>query len=93
MWSEKIFRIDEVAHRCGLDTQIITEWVARQWITPPVPEKFEFDREDIARINLIRNLQETIGVNDESIPIILHLLDQLHCAKSQSRQAMAEGKP
>jgi hypothetical protein len=37
-----------------------------------------FDEEDLARIRLIYELQHVMGVNDESIPVILHLVDQLN---------------
>ena len=33
---------------------------------------------DVARARLIGNLQTDLGVNDEGVDIILHLLDQLH---------------
>ena len=36
------------------------------------------DEEDLARICLIKQIQEEFGVNDESIPIILHLIDQVN---------------
>jgi chaperone modulatory protein CbpM len=34
--------------------------------------------EDIRRAHLIVELQRDFGVNDDAIPIILHLIDQLH---------------
>jgi chaperone modulatory protein CbpM len=37
-----------------------------------------FDEEDLARIRLIYELQMDMGVNDEAIPVILHLVDQLN---------------
>lgn len=36
------------------------------------------DEEDIARARLIWELQKEFGVNDEAVPIILHLIDQLN---------------
>jgi chaperone modulatory protein CbpM len=33
---------------------------------------------DLARANLIRDLKEKMGVNDEGLGVILHLLDQMH---------------
>lgn len=51
---------------------------------PPRAESRVFpllDEEDLARAKLIRELQEVFGVNDEAIPIILHLLDQLYFLK------------
>ena len=33
---------------------------------------------DIARARLIHDLKNNIGVNDEAVPLILDLIDQLH---------------
>jgi chaperone modulatory protein CbpM len=33
---------------------------------------------DIARVRLIRHLRTELDVNDQAIPVVLHLLDQLY---------------
>jgi chaperone modulatory protein CbpM len=33
---------------------------------------------DLARANLIRDLKDKMGVNDEGLGVILHLVDQMH---------------
>jgi chaperone modulatory protein CbpM len=33
---------------------------------------------DVERAHLIRDLKADLGVNDEGVDVILHLLDQLH---------------
>jgi chaperone modulatory protein CbpM len=33
---------------------------------------------DLARANLIRELKDNMGVNNEGLGVILHLLDQMH---------------
>lgn len=45
---------------------------------PTDPINLLLDEEDLARIMLIKELQENLGVNDEGVPIILYLVDQLH---------------
>jgi chaperone modulatory protein CbpM len=37
-----------------------------------------FSDVDLARAQLIRDLRDDLGVNDEGISVILHLLDQVH---------------
>ena len=37
-----------------------------------------FDEEDVCRILLIHDLKDKFGVNDEAVPVILHLVDQLN---------------
>ncbi|NCN28341.1 MerR family transcriptional regulator [bacterium] len=72
------FELQEVATICTLPPEDINYFVVMSWIEPHDPEENIFDNEDIARIQLIRDLRENMGVNDEAIPVILHLIDQLN---------------
>lgn len=72
------FEITEVANQCGIDTETILQFISEEWITPTDPTNLRLDEEDIARIQLIWDLQQDLGVNDESVPIILHLIDELN---------------
>jgi chaperone modulatory protein CbpM len=60
----------------------IQTYIEHEWIIPAGSSSNSLDAEDLARIRLIEELQESFGVNDESIPIILHLIDQLHCLRN-----------
>jgi chaperone modulatory protein CbpM len=73
--SKKIFLLNEAARECGVEERVIVHFVQKQWIIPARPT--ELDEQDVARARLIQELQEIFGVNDEGIPIILHLVDQL----------------
>jgi hypothetical protein len=64
------------------DHKIILTYIERCWIQP---EHAELDHEDQARIHLIQELQNVFGVNDEAVPIILHLIDQLHFFQNKVR--------
>ncbi len=72
------FKLEEVATRCQIEPDIILRFVSHTWVHPIDSDNDLFDEEDIARIQLIYDLKETLGVNDESIPVILHLIDQLN---------------
>jgi chaperone modulatory protein CbpM len=67
--------LTEAAQVTGLATETISAWIERQWVAPLNSETL--DEEDIARLELIIELQEDLGVNEESVPLILHLVDQL----------------
>ncbi|MGZ3790088.1 MAG: chaperone modulator CbpM [Bacteriovorax sp.] len=71
-------KLKEVAERSGIEESIILKFISDEWITPVDPSHNLFDEEDVERIKLIWDLQETFGVNDEAVPIILHLIDQLN---------------
>lgn len=71
-------KIEDVSNLFGIPSEIIISFINEEWISPIDEELLMLDEEDIARINLIHELREDFGVNDEAIPIILHLIDQLN---------------
>lgn len=76
---KRYYRITEVAQSCQVSEGVILQFIERQWLIPVNLENLELDEEDLARARLIQELQNSLGVNDESVPIILHLIDQIHC--------------
>ncbi|MDD4975018.1 MAG: chaperone modulator CbpM [Bacteriovorax sp.] len=72
------FEISEAALRCGLNPEDILQFITSEWIQPLNSQDLLLDEDDIARILLIRELKVQLGVNDEGVPIILHLIDQLN---------------
>ena len=65
-----------------LTTEFLSLCIESRWIEPV--RSGELDDEDLARARLIRELMEDFGANAESIPIILHLLDQLYYLESKA---------
>jgi chaperone modulatory protein CbpM len=59
-----------------IDAAMMTAWIEAGWLGPHC-KSGEFLDIDVARARLIRDLTD-IGVNDEGIPVILNLVDQLH---------------
>lgn len=63
----------------GLDGATIERWSARAWIAAPQdPARHGISEIDAARARLIRDLKGDLGVNDEGIDVVLHLVDQVH---------------
>lgn len=55
------------------------EWIGRGWVTTVVQhEHITLRAIDVARLTLIRDLRTDLGLDDEAIPVVLSLLDQLH---------------
>ena len=44
-------------------------------------DELAFTDMDLARANLIRDLKDKMGVNDEGLGVVLHLLDQMHALR------------
>lgn len=61
-------------------------WVGRGWIKPAEAESRSFTDADVARAALIRDLEDELGFDEETVPVLLHLIDQIHGL----RQELAE---
>lgn len=72
-----------------IETEELDRWVAAGWLLPGEDGVArDYSDVDLARAHLIRDLQG-LGVNDEGIPIVLHLVDQLHGARRTLRELLA----
>jgi chaperone modulatory protein CbpM len=71
----------------GLERADIERWIAMAWLRVEGPPGGYSLREiDVARARLIRDLRDGLGVDEETLPIVLSLLDQLY----ETRRRMAE---
>ena len=66
----------EFLARSGIVTETLEVWLELRWVIPD--ETVNFSDREVARARLILDLKGDLGVNDEGIDVILHLLDQLH---------------
>lgn len=63
----------------GLGHDTLNAWVEEEWLIPSGSSvELSFSEIDIARAQLIRDLQVDFGVNDEGVGVILNLVDQLY---------------
>lgn len=60
-------------------SEVVETWIEAGWLRPQRSDQgAAFSEIDLARAQLIRDLQHDFGVNDEGVGIILDLVDQLH---------------
>ena len=80
----------EFLERTHLDSGTLEIWICESWICPDctAPER-TFTDMDLARANLIRDLKMNMGVNDEGLDVILHLIDQMHGLRRALADALA----
>lgn len=77
---------DEVIRLHGLKRAQLTLWIERRWVRPQVDgAEVLFDEADVARVALIRELRDDLSVDDEAVPLVLGLLDQLYAARQVLR--------
>ena len=65
--------------RAQLERETLEAWIKEEWLIPSqsAGEQTLSDA-DIARAQLIRDLTNDLGVNDEGVGVILSLVDQVH---------------
>jgi len=97
MRSKQCLVLNDATNKVGLSPEVIIRFIDCEWITPAERnlnwQDQTLDEEDLARAGLIRELQEIFGVNDEAIPIILHLIDQLNRIHLEIYKRLNEVKP
>ena len=77
----------EFLQRTHLDRTTLEIWVRESWIRPVrTTAEAAYSDADLARAGLIHDLKHNMGVNDEGLDVILHLIDQMHGL----RRALAE---
>ncbi len=72
--------LDELLARVGgLDRTELSLWVENRWVLPEQHGGTLFFREvDVARVELIREIRHDFAVDDEAVPLVLSLLDQVY---------------
>ena len=71
-----------------IDRVELHRWVELGWVAPePAGEQEElaFSEVDIARVRLICDLRHDLAVEEETVPLVLSLLDQLYALRRQMR--------
>jgi chaperone modulatory protein CbpM len=75
--------------RARLERHSLEAWIAAGWLIPPQSDpELAFSDVDLARAQLIRDLRDDLGVNDEGISVILHLLDQVHGLRRSMQEVL-----
>ncbi len=77
----------EVLERVGrLSAERLEICVTRSWVKPRQGERGPaFDETDLARLQLIVELTEDLEVNDEAVPVVLGLMDELNTLRRRMK--------
>jgi chaperone modulatory protein CbpM len=77
-----MFSLQQVVNEVGVTETDLHLWIEQRWVLPHKRENsFIFDDVDMARARLIRELRMDLMVNEEAIPVVLSLLDQVHALR------------
>jgi len=68
----------------GLDEAELTGWIERRWVRPEASAGgWLFHEVDVARVRLIVEFRRDYALDDESLPVVLSLLDQVYRLRRQ----------
>lgn len=68
----------------GLDPAEVQRWIDNAWIRPDgEPGRYHFQDIDVARVRLIVQLRDDLGVDETALPVVLSLMDQLYETRRQ----------
>ena len=64
-------------------------------IRPAAGDERGFSEADLARATLIRDLEDTLGFDEEQVPVLLNLIDQIHGLRAEMKTLLEayEGLP
>ena len=87
-------RTAEFLTQSQLDARAVESWIAAGWLRPGGdPASREFSDIDLARARLIAELRGDLGLNDEAIPVVLDLIDQVHGLRRLARALIERRRP
>ena len=71
----------------GLDRAEVEHWIRQGWVRPdPRPGTWVFQEIDVARLGLVRELRHDLGLQEDALPVVLRLLDQLYDERRRLRR-------
>jgi len=73
---------EELVAEIGITPAELTAWIEQEWVLPTRQgDTHVFNEADAARVRLICELRRDLAVNDEAIPVVLQLLDQVYALR------------
>ena len=79
----------EFVVQARIDAETLDHWLRAGWLIPRENGGGGgFSQIDLARAQLIGDLQD-LGINDEGIPVVLDLVDQLHGIRNMMRELLS----
>ncbi|MEE8535783.1 MAG: chaperone modulator CbpM [Kiloniellales bacterium] len=86
-----LWTLEEVIAEVEVDDSDVSEWITQNWVLPIEEDGLLlFDEADLARVKLIVELRRDLEVNDEAIPVVLRLLDQVYSLR-RTLEELQEG--
>ena len=73
-----------------LSVQRLHKWIRLGWVRPERQEGLPLYHEvDVARVRLLRDLEHELEFDEDTVPLLLSLLDQVHGLRHELRALAA----
>lgn len=67
----------------------LTIWIERGWVRPePAGAGWVFQEIDVARVRLIHDLRRDMDLTEDTVPLVLSLLDQVYALRGELRAVL-----
>jgi chaperone modulatory protein CbpM len=82
--------LDELLRLVELDAAELERWIGNGWVRPEREAGgYVFDNVDVARVRLIVEIRRECAIDDEALPVVLSLLDQVYALRRGMRSIMS----
>lgn len=80
--------LDDLLRRIGgLDRRDLVRWIENRWVLPERRgQTWIFHEVDVARVELIVEIRHEFAIDEEALPLVLGLLDQVYDLRRQLRR-------
>jgi len=73
-----------------LQEEVLNRWINRGWVRPDIVGGIaKFDPSDVARVRLICELHYELRIEEDSLPVMLSLMDQLYSVRRSMRALLS----
>lgn len=85
-----MIEFDAVLRLVQLQAAELEHWIAERWVLPERGAGTYFFQEvDIARVHLIVELRRDLLIDEEAMPVVLNLLDQIYALRRRLKSLEA----
>jgi chaperone modulatory protein CbpM len=82
MGTHAIRTFEEIVAEIEIAPAELAAWIEQEWVLPARQgDTHVFNEADVARVRLICDLRRDMAVNDEAVPVVLQLLDQIYALR------------
>ena len=75
-----------LARHAGLDRRELYGWIEEGWVRPERSgATWSFAQVDVARVELILEIRREFAIDEECLPLVLNLIDQIYTLRRQMR--------